>query len=400
MSAAPHPDPPPTSLLRLQGLVFALVTSAFTTIYVTQPVLPWLQIEFGADETAASFTIAAVVLGMALSNLPFGRLADGRAVRPIIRWGGGVVGLCGLLCAAAPNLPLLVGLRFLQGLFIPALTTCLAAFLSRSLPPEKLNVAMGSYVAATVAGGLAGRLLGGGLHPHPGWRAAFIGVSLLVLAATGAAVRWLPPEPPRGPDASPAPGFRDLLRRPDLQLIFVVALAAFFVFSSVFNYLPFYLAAPPFQAPPGRITLMYLAYVVGIVVAPLAGRLSNRIGNGPTLAGGALVCGASLALTLAPSLTAVATGLTGVCAGFFAIHAAAAGLLNRTLTGSRGRANSLYVLYYYTGGAVGIPVSGMAYQAQGWVGVAGLGGMLLAIPLLTGLWAARRAGRHRPSGGG
>ena len=38
-------------------------------------------------------------------------------------------------------------------------------------------------------------------------------------------------------------------------------------------------------------------------------------------------------------------------------RAAAAGSLNRKLTSSRGRANSLYVLSYYLGGAVGITLS-------------------------------------------
>jgi hypothetical protein len=47
--------------------------------------------------------------------------------------------------------------------------------------------------------------------------------------------------------------------------------------------------------------------------------------------------------------------LAGMCAGFFAIHAAAAGALNGKLTTSRGRANALYILFYYAGGIVESP---------------------------------------------
>jgi YNFM family putative membrane transporter len=47
--------------------------------------------------------------------------------------------------------------------------------------------------------------------------------------------------------------------------------------------------------------------------------------------------------------------------------------LNRRLTASRGKANSLYVLAYYLGGAVGITLSGYAYGLAGWRGVATLG---------------------------
>jgi YNFM family putative membrane transporter len=79
-----------------------------------------------------------------------------------------------------------------------------------------------------------------------------------------------------------------------------------------------------------------------------------------------------------------------VCAGFFAIHAAAAGSLNRKLTSSRGRANSLYVLAYYLGGAAGITVSGYAYSFAGWPGVAALGIAALALPFATGLSERRQ----------
>src|SRR5665648_392721 len=105
---------------------------------------------------------------------------------------GLVAAACGVFCAATSSLGLLVGARFVQGLFVPALTTCLAAYLSTNLPLERLNVAMGSYVSATVAGGLGGRLLGGFIHPPLHWRYAFITASLLVVGATLAAVRWLP----------------------------------------------------------------------------------------------------------------------------------------------------------------------------------------------------------------
>ena len=141
------------SAIGLQIQVFCLVSAAFSTIYITQPVLPVLQAEFQINESLASVSISAVILGIALANLPFGVLADRLRVRPIIIAGGSVITTCGLLCAFTHKFILLVVARFIQGLFIPALTTCLVAFLARSLPAERLNVAMGSYVSATVAGG-------------------------------------------------------------------------------------------------------------------------------------------------------------------------------------------------------------------------------------------------------
>ena len=64
------------SFFTFQALVFGLVAAALTTVYITQPVLPILQQEFGVNPSQASYTVSAVILGIALANLPFGMLAD------------------------------------------------------------------------------------------------------------------------------------------------------------------------------------------------------------------------------------------------------------------------------------------------------------------------------------
>ena len=75
----------------LQALIFFLVSSAFATIYITQPVLPVIRSEFGVSASYASLTVSAVIFGIALATLPFGKLADTFPVRPILFTGGSVV---------------------------------------------------------------------------------------------------------------------------------------------------------------------------------------------------------------------------------------------------------------------------------------------------------------------
>ncbi|HEX9475617.1 MAG TPA: MFS transporter, partial [Candidatus Dormibacteraeota bacterium] len=281
---------------------------------------------------------------------------------------------------------LLIAARFVQGLFIPSLTTCLAAYLARSLPLARLNVVMGSYVSATIAGSLGGRLLGGWIHPPLHWRYAFVTSAGLLIAAAAAAARALPRERAERPVEERGSGFVRLLSRPEVLRVLVVAFSAFFVFSATFNYLPFYVSRPPINAPLNVVTLLYLAYVVGMVAGPLAGNLSNRLGSGATMAIGSTVLAAAIACTLVPSLAVIAPSLPAICAGFFGVHAAALGTLNRRLTGSRGRANSLYVLFYYLGGAAGISATGWAYSQRGWHGVVALAMAVLAVPLGVGLY--------------
>ena len=373
----------------LQLLIFSLVAANFSMIYLPQPVLPVIQKEFGVTESLASLLISAVIFGMALSNLPFGVLADRYPVRPLFITGGAVIAMSGLFCAATKTLWLMVIARFVQGLFVPSLTTCLVVYLVRNLPPERLNVVTGSYVSATVAGGLGGRLLGGLIHQPAHWRYAFVTSSVLILCATAAAALRLPKGEDRRDPEEESPGFPTLLLNPGMLRNYLVAFGGFFVFSSIFNYLPFYLAGPPFGASVHLITLMYLSYGVGIFAGPLSGKISNRIGNGATMTLGSVLFAAAIGATFIPSLPVIVVSLLFVCGGFFSIHAAAAGSLNRKLGAGRGRANSLYVLFYYLGGALGITAGGHAYHHFGWKGVAGLGILMLALPFAVGIRESR-----------
>lgn len=381
-----------------QALVFAVVGAAFLTIYVTQPVLPILRAEFGVSAAAASLTVSAVVLGIALANLPFGVLADRWPIAPLVLAGGIVVAAASGACALTHDLRVLIAARFAQGLFVPALSTCVAAYLSRALPPERLNVMMGWYVSATVSGGLGGRLLGGFFLPAQHWRLAFLIAGAAVLFAALAAARWLPPDRHHA-HATASGSFASLLTRPELLRMFAVGFSSFFVFSAMFNYLPFYLSGPPLRAPVRVITLLYLAYVVGIAAGPLAGKLTNRLGTGLTLICGSLLLAGALAVTLIASLPVIGLALAGLCGGFFLVHSAAVGSLNQRLTSGRGRANSIYVLAYYLGGAAGITVTGAAYARWGWPGAVAVGIAVALLPFSVGAFearAARRPGAESP----
>jgi YNFM family putative membrane transporter len=249
---------------------------------------------------------------------------------------------------------------------------------------------MGSYVSATVLGGLGGRLLGGWIHPPLHWRYAFLSASVLVLVATIFAVMVLPPTRVKAASfQNRGSSFLSLLKRRDLILIYCCGAGGLLMFSPIFNFLPYRLADAPFHFSTELITLIYLVYVLGIFLGPVAGRISNEFGGGNTLIAGTCILGLSFILLLIPSVAAVIAGLLGVCAGFFTIHAVAVGLLNQKLSSSHGKANALYVMFYYAGGWLGITGAGFAFQQVGWNGVIGFVMCFLVIPLVTGFFEKR-----------
>jgi YNFM family putative membrane transporter len=252
---------------------------------------------------------------------------------------------------------------------------------------------MGSYVSATVLGGLCGRLIGGWIHQPLHWRVAFVTVAALTLVATFIGVRGLPRTVSYANEHDESVGLVNLIKRQDLFLIYLCATGSFAIFSSVFNYLPYRLAEQPFHFSTEMTTMLYLVYVVGIFIGPIAGRFSNRFGSGNTLLAGSFILGVALALILLPSIPAVILGLLCTCAGFFSIHAAAVGSLNRKLSSGQGRANAIYVLFYYVGGWIGITVSGFAYKQGGWNALITLLMVLLIIPICTGIGERARGRR-------
>ena len=370
---------------KIQITVFALVTASFANIYLTQPVLPVLQDEFGITPVQVSFTVSAVILGIVLSNLFFGYLSDRLPIHPIILMGGTCVATGGLISGLTHDFRVLVAARLFQGIFITALTTSLAAWLARALPGKRLSVVMGSYVSAAVVGGLGGRLLGGWIHPPLHWRYAFFSASALIAATTLLAVVSLPRSRIRDDVyLNVNGGFISLLKRRDLLLLYGCGAARLLIFSPIFNFLPYRLAAAPFHFSTELTTLMYLVYVLGIFLGPLAGKFSNRYGGGNTLITGTCILGLSLFLLFIPLLTTVLVGLLGVCAGFFTLHAVAVGLLNQKLADNHGKANALYAMFYYVGGWAGITGAGFAFELSGWRGVVGFTMCFTAIPLATG----------------
>ncbi len=379
---------------KIEIAVCALVTAAFTNIYITQPILPVLEEEFDVTTAQVSLTVSIVILGIVLSNLFFGYLSDRVSIHPILCLGGFFVATGGAVCAMTDAFGLLVGARLLQGLFIPALTTSLAAWLSKNLPQERLSVVMGTYVAATVLGGLGGRLLGGWLHPPLHWRYAFISAAVLIAVATVLAVLVLPADYQHHEDGSseekrPPEDFISLLTRKDLIPFFLCGAAGLLIFSSIFNFLPYRLSGAPFYFSTEMITLVYLVYILGIFLGPIAGQISQRYGGGNTLILGCLILGSALGLLLISSLWAVIAGLLALCAGFFTIHATAVGLLNHKLSHSQGRANALYVLFYYAGGWLGITMAGYFFESTGWSGVVLGVGVFVAVPLIFGIHERR-----------
>lgn len=369
--------------------LYAATVAVYSDMYITQPILPLISREFGVAPATAGLTVSAVVLAIALASSSCGPLSDALGRKPVMVWSCGLLALPTLLCAVAPTFGLLLICRALQGLCIPGLTAVAVAYIGDRFPPHRLGALVGGWIAATVAGGLSGRVLSGLITDMVGWRAAFVFfAAATLLCALGMAVA-LPPDGARA-SSGWVGAYRGMvahLRDRRLVGAFLIGGTLFFGFIGIFTYLPYYLSAPPFSLPPALVSLAYLAYLAGVIVSPLAGRLSARVGRRALMALGLVIAVAGMLGTLAPGLPLIVLSLFVLCTGMFTAQAVAPAYVNATAATAKGGASALYLMSYYVGGTLGAALPGVAWQAFGWGGVtavcvAALGAALLAVWLL------------------
>lgn len=388
---------------RLRSLVIVNLAAsvAFTAMYATQPVLPQIGSEFHVSPAQAGLTLLSVTFALALASPAAGQLTDRFGARRVMLICLAALTALSAAAAIAPTFPMLVAFRAAQGLTLPGITVAGLAYLHNELPASWRGRVSGFYIGANTLGGLVSRLGVGLTVESIGWRG---GMGLVAgWVGCGFALLWLT-SPERksahsgesAPDAAGAPRFSAVLRK--VWWAPLIGGTVFFPFLTIFSYATFRLEGPPFNLSPTVTSLIYIAYVLGAIGAPLAGNLSDRVGRRPMIQMALVVCAAGLVGSLASSLLVVCLGLTLVCVGSLMAHVVANASVSQTANPlgaqARGTALALYTLGFYLGGGLGSFIPGLALTRFGWNGVVALCGVSVLGALLCSLVTPRRPERQ------
>ncbi|MEP6768888.1 MAG: MFS transporter [Acidobacteriota bacterium] len=357
--------------------------AVYADIYITQPILPLLSREFSVQPATAGLSISIVVLMIAIVSIPYGSLSDVVGRKPVMVTTLFLLGVPTLLCAVAPSFPVLVVFRGLQGALIPGVTAIAVAYLGDAYPVEELGPKVGGWIAASVAGGLTGRVVSGLLADWINWRAPFLLFGALTVAAAAVLARQLPGAPVR-PRRLALAGREITQHFGNRRLIgaFLIGGAVFFCFIGIFTYLPYYLTSPPFHLSTAFVSSIYLVYIAGIFTSIASGRLSRRFGGRLVMAVGLGIAAVAVTGTLIRSVPAIIASLVVLCVGMFTVQSTAPAFVNANARTGKGAAGALYVSFYYVGATFGSLLPGLAWQLWGWPGVAGSCVTALAVGLL------------------
>jgi EmrB/QacA subfamily drug resistance transporter len=158
---------------------------AFLEATVVNVALPELGRDLDADVADLQWTINGYLLTLAALILLGGSLGDRYGRRRVFEIGVIWFVAASALCAAAPNVEVLVGARILQGVGGAMLTPGSLAIIEATFHPDDRGRAIGAWSALTGAAGAVGPLIGGYLIDAVSWRAIF-----LINVPLGAFVVW------------------------------------------------------------------------------------------------------------------------------------------------------------------------------------------------------------------
>jgi EmrB/QacA subfamily drug resistance transporter len=172
--------------LKKSVLIIATLNS-FITPFMGSAVniaLPAIGKELHVDAVLLSWIATAYLLALAVSLVPFGRLADIHGRKKI--FGAGVILfiISSVLCATSFSIPMLLLFRIFQGIGNAMVFATAMAVLVSVYPPKERGKVLGINVASVYIGLSMGPPLGGIMTQYFTWRSVFlvpVPLSLIIL---------------------------------------------------------------------------------------------------------------------------------------------------------------------------------------------------------------------------
>lgn len=358
----------------MAGFLFG-AAAMFATMYSTQAILPEIGRAFDVTPSRAGLSVSVLVLALVVGSWLWGPLSDRVGRRRCLIVASALLIPATIAVALAPNFPVLIATRIVQGLIMPGLLAVGLPYVSEVFVPLVGARAMGWYMGALIGGGLVGRLGVAQLAAVTNWRVALGVLAIFPLLAVVTMVRTLPPAPTTHRD-----GHRGRIANRRVWTATLTGPSAFFVFIAVFSYIAFRLEGPPWDLSPTASSLVFALWVVG-AVAPVAGRWAEQVGWGRVAVAGALIMASGVAIAFPDWLPSIVVGLGLVTTGMFVVVTAAPIGVGGAIGVRPGAASALYYSIYYTAGSLGAYLPGLAWEAFGWGGVTLVVGAVLCVGL-------------------
>lgn len=345
----------------------------FTTMaarLVISPQIPSISLAFDVTEGTIGLALTGMWGAYALTQYPSGILGERFGERTVIVASVGLTTVASVLLAFSPTFLVFAAFAVFLGAGAGLHAPVGAALLTDMF--DNTGRALGFHSAAAQVAGLLAPIASAFVGVRHGW-----GAGLLVGAAFGivifALVFWgIRPTPPARPDERLGdrldPGaIVDLFSRPSIAYTTVIGSIGMFSWQSFASFFPTLLVTFHDVGTQLASTVFGAVFFVSAPGLPILGRLSDRFGPDPVLAGSLLAAAGAIALFVA------STGPTALVAGslLMGIGMSWSGVLqarymDRFSEDERGSGIGLARTAYFLVGATGNAVTGILGSAVGW----------------------------------
>jgi len=367
------------------------------TIYYNQPLLLDISRTFGVSHGAGGAVSMATQLGYAAGILFFVPMGDVAERRKLILRLFAAVSLALAAAGLAPSFWVLVAASAAIGL-TASVTHIMVPMAPELAGPGAGGRAIGSVMTGLLLGVLLARTASGAVAAAFGWRAVFLLAALSTAGFAPLLARRLPPMTPARPIryGEALRSLWDLVRRePVLREASALGFLVFAAFIGFWTNLTFFLGSPHYRLGAGVAGSFGLVGAAGALIAAPVGKLADR--RGPrftlTLALGLLSAGYALLWALGYRLAGLIAGVIVLDVGQQSMQISNQTRIFGLSRSARSRINTIYMIIFFLGGALGSAASAAAWTRWQWSGVCGWGLAMLALAWVLHGAAGGRAGK-------
>jgi predicted MFS family arabinose efflux permease len=348
-------------------------------MYYNQPLLLEMGHTYGATAGRTGFVAVATQVGYAMGLLVFVPLGDLLERRALMMRMFAAVSVALILVALAPSLGWLIAGSVVIGLFA-SVTHVVLPIAPDLVSDEQRGRAIGIVMTGLLLGILLARTFAGWVSHVTGWRYVFVIAAVMNAAFVPLLWRKMPMLPPkqklRYSDAMKS--LWTLYRtQPLLRESSELGALVFASFSCFWTTLAFLLYSH-YGMGAGIAGTFGVVGAAGAMVAPIAGRMSDKHGSRWVVSVGMSLLGISYLLLWAEESARISTALhiIALVVGVVVLDMGAqmTQVANQTRifgldATARSRLNTVYMTIYFTGAAVGSALATVAWVHWKWNGV-------------------------------
>jgi MFS family permease len=381
---------------RLVLLASAMIFFDVAFFAAIAPLLPGYVDDLGLSKAQAGFLSAAYAAGTLLGSLPAGFVASRVGPRRTVIVGLLLLGVSSVVFGFAEGILLLDGSRFTQGIAGALIWSGALTWLISTAPEEKRGAVIGTALGTAIAGALLGPALGA-IAASIGTELVFGSVLVITTLLSLAAARL--PET-SAPESQPLREVMATLRtRPVLEAAAFVAVPSV-MFGAIEVLVPLRI-----DVLGGGHGVIAAGFIVGAaleaMLAPLAGRLSDRVGRRiPYLIGLTICAIAMVAIAVVNVLGGVLAALITTSLGAGLCFAPALTLISDVAEASSlhqgfaaGLSNMAWAAGQVIGGVAGGVVASLAGNALPSIAIA----LLLAFTVVYAFQAMDQEAEPHPA---